>query len=182
MRLDSLSIGAAYARAAWRRWEKSDVAFEARSWFAEVGTVCHSVEGFLTALDHPSLSTEEKGALLSSLCDAMGANEDFLRTLQLIVLNGKAMHLPAIASAYGEIADRAEGIRRGFLETERPLDKALVRVFGKRLGVQLGLKILLTPIEGKGMMGGFRLTLGKEMVDASVESSLNRIETALIGE
>ena len=153
----------------------------ARGWFNGASLAMRSVRGFQTALGHPGLTQEEKEALIKALSSALGADDDFARTLRLVVANGQVAHIPDIAAAYGEFADHAEGIRRGFIEAERVLEPSVVKAFSQALGKSLGARVVLEARKTDGLVGGFRLHLGREMVDASVASSLNRIEAAMAG-
>ncbi|MCH7494430.1 F0F1 ATP synthase subunit delta, partial [bacterium] len=94
---------------------------------------------------------------------------------------GKIEHLEAIAIAYRELADARARIRRGVLETARPLPPGRLDAFAATLGKRLGGEVVLESRVGPSLIGGFRLTLGREMVDASVAHGLKELGAALAG-
>ena len=59
--------------------------------------------------------------------------------------------------------------------------KKLLTGFEKDLGKKLDCKVVLEQKTVKGLIGGFKLRMGRYMVDASVQGSLRKIKKSLAG-
>lgn len=181
MRLDGLAVGAAYARAAWRSWGDGPRAQPAAGWLEGAARALTEKPEILRLLLHPAVDDEERLSVVARLAAAAGGDADFERYLALVVANRQVEHLGEIADAYRELADGARGVRRGVLETARPLEPGRLDAYADRLGKALGGEVRLESRVVPELLGGFRLRLGREMADASVRHALQGVEAALAG-
>jgi len=182
LRLEGLSIGAAYAKGAWRIWSDSETGLvESKNWFNSFSGFLKDEPGLIKVLKHPSVSLDEKNSLLNSICKDLKADKDFSLFLNIIVKNGKIEYFDQIAQNYEELVDEHEGIKRGILELTNEIPKKLLTGFEKDLGKKLECKVVLEQKIVKGLIGGFKLRMGRYMVDASVQGSLRKIKKSLAG-
>tara|TARA_B100000029_G_scaffold53071_1_gene48180 strand:- start:1125 stop:1676 length:552 start_codon:yes stop_codon:yes gene_type:complete len=182
LRLEGLSIGAAYAKGAWRIWSESKTGLvESKNWFNSFSCFLKNEPELIKILKHPSVSLKEKRSLLSSVCKNIEADEDFSLFLNIIVKNGKIEYFDQIAQNYEELVDEHEGVRRGVLELTNEIPEKILHNFEKDLGKKLDCKVVLKQKTVKGLIGGFKLRMGRYMVDASVQNSLKKIKKSLAG-
>ena len=182
MRLEGLSIGAAYAKGAWRIWSDSETGLvESKNWFNSFSSFLKSEAGLIKVLKHPSVSLDEKRSLLNSICKDLNSDKEFSLFLNIVVKNGKIEYFDQIAQNYEELVDEHEGIKRGILELTKEIPKKLLTNFEKSLGKKLNCKVVLEQKVVEGLIGGFKLRMGRYMVDASVQNSLKKIKKSLAG-
>lgn len=95
----------------------------------------------------------------------------------LLVLNEKERlsHLPAIAAAYDEMVQRAFGRVEVDVYTAAPLDPADVGVIKARLQTVLNKEPVLHAYVEPAMIGGIKLQIGDQLIDASVSSGLRKL-------
>jgi F-type H+-transporting ATPase subunit delta len=93
------------------------------------------------------------------------------------VLNEKERlsHLPAITAAYDTLLQRAFGRVEVDVYTAAPLDAAEVNVIKTRLHAVLGKEPVLHAYTEPAMIGGIKLQIGDQLIDASISSGLRKM-------
>jgi len=100
--------------------------------------------------------------------------------LALVAAQGRADHLEAIAAAYRELHDEAEGRVRARVRTAVPLSDADRSALTGRLSHVLGGKqVILEEIADRELLGGFVAEVGSLLVDASLDGQLARMHRRL---
>src|SRR5207237_9178625 len=100
--------------------------------------------------------------------------------LALVAAQGRADHLEAIAAAYRELHDEAEGRVRARVRTAVPLSDADRSALTGRLSHVLGGKqVILEEIADRELLGGFGAEVGSLLVDASLDGQLARMHRRL---
>lgn len=99
----------------------------------------------------------------------------------LLVLNrkGRLGHLPAIAAAYDQIVQSAFGRVEVDVYTAAPLDPAQIGQLKERLRSVLGREPIVHPYTDPSMIGGLRLQIGDQLIDASIAARLRRLRDRL---
>lgn len=99
----------------------------------------------------------------------------------LLVLNDKARldHLGAIAAAYDERLQDRFGRVEVDVYTAAPIDNAQASAIEGRLRDVLGKEPVLHRYVDEAMLGGLRLRIGDQLVDASVATQLRRMRERL---
>ena len=180
MRLEGLSIGSAYAKGAWRIWSDSEKGLtESKEWFNSFSALLINEPDLMKVFQHPSVSSKEKQGILDSICKDLKTDKDFSLFLNIIVKNGKIDYFSQIAEHYEELVDEHQGIKRGVLELGQEISNKVLANFEKDLGKKLGCKVILKQKTVKGLIGGFKLRMGRYMVDASVQTALKKIKQSL---
>ena len=100
--------------------------------------------------------------------------------LALVAAQGRADRLEAIAGAYRELHDEAEGRVRARVRTTVPLSAADRSALAGRLSHALGGKqVVLEEIADRELLGGFVAEVGSLLVDASLDGQLARMHRRL---
>lgn len=95
----------------------------------------------------------------------------------LLVLNEKERlsRIPSIAAAYDEMVQRVFGRVEVDVYTAAPLDAAEVGMIKARLQTVLSKEPVLHAYVEPAMIGGIKLQIGDQLIDASVSSGLRRL-------
>jgi F-type H+-transporting ATPase subunit delta len=115
------------------------------------------------------------------LCGLAGADlSPKLRNLVgAVVDNGRLPVLPEIASQFRALVNERGGSADARIVSAFPLDAAqqseLVQALEKRFGRQLKADVAVDP----SLIGGVRVTVGDEVLDASVRARLEQMRAAL---
>jgi len=99
----------------------------------------------------------------------------------LLVLNkkGRLGQLESIAAGYDQILQERFGRVEVDVYTTSPIDRAQFNAIGERLRGSLGKEPVLHAYTDESMLGGLKLQIGDQLIDASVSTQLRKIRDRL---
>jgi F-type H+-transporting ATPase subunit delta len=129
-------------------------------------------------MESPRVSYEQKNTVLSK---AFGDRVPrvFLRFLQTVVHNRRQMLIPAIAVAYGDLLDEAEGRVHAEVTVARPMDEAATQSIAGQLSRALGKTVVPHVAVNPAIMGGIVVKIGDTVMDGSVRRRLTALTQRL---
>lgn len=124
------------------------------------------------------LSTANRAASLRKIFEG---NCDDLVLRFLLVLNekGRLGHLVAIVAAYDAVVQERFGRIEVDVFTASPVEFAELDGIKSRLSTILGKEVVVHPYTDESMIGGVKLRIGDQLVDASLASRLRRMRDSL---
>ena len=133
--------------------------------------------GYVTLMDTPSVSTEEKLRLLKAAFD--GA-EPLLLNFLCLLCERRAMHmLPACKAAYDKAYDEAHEILRATAITAVKMTQRQCSALEKKLAVLTGKRVVLTNQLDPAIIGGITLRYGGVQLSDSLRSRLDELRRSL---
>jgi F-type H+-transporting ATPase subunit delta len=103
-----------------------------------------------------------------------------LHFLQLLNRKGRLNHLPPIVAAYDQIVQEHFGRIEVDVLTATPIDDQQLSLIREKLSAALGKQPVLHPYTDASMLGGLKLRIGDQLVDASVATRLANMRQRLI--
>lgn len=97
----------------------------------------------------------------------------------VLVENARLGVLPEISRLFAELKNAAEDTREAVVSSAFPLDDAQVKDLVADLGRKFGCKIKATVHLAPELIGGVRIALGDEVIDASVRGKLDAMAVSL---
>ncbi|MDP9265549.1 MAG: ATP synthase F1 subunit delta [Chloroflexota bacterium] len=131
----------------------------------------------LRMLADPSVPVERRLAAVKAV--AAGEDPAIGALLHLLVRRERVALIPAIAMAFGDIADREAGIAKAKITTAVPLDEMSRQQFLERLERSSGKRIEATFLVDPALLGGAKVQVGDHLVDASVRAQLSELQAQL---
>ncbi len=132
---------------------------------------------YASLLDSPSLSREEKDALIEEAFAVVDAD---LRSFLKILCGKHALYtLSRTADAYEAFCDEAMGILRAEAITALPLTEAQSERIVSRLQKQTGKTVVLKNTVDASVLGGIKLRFMGKQLDASLKNRLEAIRESL---
>ena len=129
-------------------------------------------------IQDPNVVPSRIEALIVSVCgkklDEMGKN--FVREL---IHNGRLSVLPQIAELYEAMKAEEGGVLEAKLTSAYPMTKAQIQDMVKSLEGKFGKKIMATADVDSELIGGVRIVIGDDVIDASVRGKLQAMAFAL---
>lgn len=130
------------------------------------------------ALDNPRLDAGAKESLILSICGDR-LNAEGRNFVKLLVEGDRITVLPFIQAQFETLKDEADGVAKAVIETALPLSAAdlneltaaLARKFGKRVEATVHVK--------PELIGGARITIGDNVIDATIAEQLRAMAVQL---
>ncbi len=152
-------------------------AASASAWLDELAAVAAN-EQLRRFADSPQATPEQVlGVIVGVVKTKLPATaENFLRT---VIDNGRLSALPEIAQQFRELKNAKLGAFDAIVYSAFEMDSAaladLSTVLEKRFARKLNLQVQLQP----ELIGGIRVVVGDEVLDASVQARLQQMKVAL---
>ncbi|HUY61026.1 MAG TPA: F0F1 ATP synthase subunit delta [Candidatus Dormibacteraeota bacterium] len=135
----------------------------------------------LALLHNPSLTTAQKVELTTQVLGADPAIDLQARNLALVLVSGhRQALLPAVAAAYGQRVDAAEGRVRARLTTAITLPEPELDRLAATVSQHLGRRVLFDATVDPRIIGGMILRIGDRIFDGSLATRLSQLRQTLI--
>lgn len=127
---------------------------------------------------NPIHTAQEIEALMLGILGARG-DETVKRFLATLIENNRLMLLPEITRQYEALKSKAEGVTDAVVETAFPLSDVEVADLAAKLSKRYGKNVRLTVQVDPELIGGVRMLVGDDVIDASVRGKLNELAASL---
>lgn len=173
---EELTLARPYAEAAF---ELARDANQLDAWERALARLALVAEdpGAHDAIGNPNIGAEALAQLFVEVAGGLSdSQKNFVRAL---VDNERLKVLPAIHRLYVRLKQRHEGVKQAHITSAFPLDdqalKQLVAELEPRFKCKLETSVSVDP----ELIGGVRIAVGDEVIDASVRGKLATMTTAL---
>lgn len=173
---ESVTIARPYAEAAYRLAKESGAQCLWSQRLQRLALIAQDKE-MTEVMTNPRLSTEQVAELFISLSadsDAILAN--FVRTL---AENRRLALLPEISRLFELAKSQEEGVQEAVVYSAFPIDDAQVAALLQQLEPRFGTRLTARVEVDPSLIGGVRVTVGDQMLDASVRGKLDAMAVAL---
>ncbi len=173
---ENVTLARPYAEAAFQLAKASSLAAWSQS-LDRMAVVTAAVE-MQECIANPQLSADQLSSLFAGVVggDLPAEQQNFVRVL---IDNDRLGVLPEIAQLFNELKNGHEGVKDAEVESAFPLDdtavKALVADLERKFQCKINVTVRLVP----ELIGGVRIAVGDEVIDASVRGKLAAMATAL---
>ena len=128
-------------------------------------------------IDNPRLQSSQVAQLFLDVVGTVSAEQqNFVR---LLVDNERLQVLPEIRDLYVELKNGQEGVQEADIASAFPLDDATLKNLVAELETRFKCKIQATVSLDPELIGGVRIAVGDQVIDASVRGKLAAMATAL---
>lgn len=173
---ESVTIARPYAEAVYRMAQESGAQ---GLWSARLQRLALiSQDGDMASvMSNPRLSVEQVAELFISLSeDSDPIFGNFIRTL---AENRRLALLPEISRLFELAKSQEEGVKEAVVHSAFPIDDtqvaALLQQLEPRFGTRLTARVVIDP----SLIGGVRVAVGDQVLDASVRGKLDSMAVAL---
>ena len=128
-------------------------------------------------IDNPRLQSSQVAQLFLDVVGTVSAEQqNFVR---LLVDNERLQVLPEIRDLYVELKNGQEGVQEADIASAFPLDDATLKNLVAELEARFQCRIQATVSLDPELIGGVRIAVGDQVIDASVRGKLAAMATAL---
>ena len=134
-------------------------------------------EQMVDCIDNPRLQSAQVAQLFLDVVGSVSAEQqNFVR---LLVDNERLQVLPEIRDLYVELKNGQEGVKEADIASAFPLDDATLKNLVAELEARFQCRIQATVSLDPELIGGVRIAVGDQVIDASVRGKLAAMATAL---
>ncbi|MDR3353288.1 MAG: F0F1 ATP synthase subunit delta [Zoogloeaceae bacterium] len=181
---ETITIARPYAEAAFRAAREAGTL---AAWSGHLERLAQLAQDAQVAriIGHPGLSAEQLAELFSSFTqddkEAKAAEDAvFDNFIRVLAENERLPLLPEITQLFEAQRAAEEGVKEALVETAFPVaDATLTTLLQPELEVHFGTKLTLRVVVDAALIGGIRVTVGDQVLDASVRGKLEAMSVAL---
>lgn len=130
-------------------------------------------------IGHPQYTAAQLERLLLSICGDR-LNPQGHSFVQVLIHNDRLPILPAIRELYKELKAQHEGVLEASIFTALPMDQAQLKDLVARLEARFRRRVEPKVTVDPGLIGGVKIEIGDQVLDASVRAKLGAMAAALI--
>jgi F-type H+-transporting ATPase subunit delta len=137
-----------------------------------------SQAGVRDAIGDPKITTVQLVDFFGGVVDG-NASAEVKNFLALLADNGRLALLPQIAEQFENMKHQREGVLEAQIVSAFPMEGAQLGILVGRLESKFKRKIQPHVTVDKELIGGIKIVIGDEVIDASVRGKLQHMATAL---
>ena len=132
-------------------------------------------------IESPVLSREEQGRAVTALAERAGFAKITQQFLGLLAHKRRLFALPEMITAYLAMLSEHKGEVSAEVTSAVALSDEQVAAVKQQLSNAVGQSVTLSTAVDPGLLGGLVVRVGSRMIDASLRTKLQRLETAMRG-
>ncbi len=173
---ESVTIARPYAEAVYRTAKESGAQGTWSQRLQRLALIAQ--DGDMAAvMGNPQLSAEQVANVVISLCDD---NDTVLANLvRTLAENRRLKLLPEISRLFDLAKSQEEGVKEAVVHSAFPIDDTQVKALVQELEARFGTKLTARVEVDASLIGGVRVTVGDQVLDASVRGKLDAMAVAL---
>ena len=174
---ETVTIARPYAQAVFRLAleNKSLAAWSDR--LQRLAAVAQDAE-MIQVVGNPKFSARQVADLFVSLSGESG-NQELAAFIGVLAQNERLDVLTQIQEIYEQLKSAEEGVKDALVTSAYPLDDAQLKNLMSQLEAHFGSKLQPRVEVDAALIGGIRVAVGDQMLDASVRGKLDAMATAL---
>lgn len=145
--------------------------------FAALAKAIDANEDAMLLLRHPQIARSQKAALLQAI--AKGADAILLRALEVIAMQGRSEFIVEIAAALEHLLHEESGEVEAIVTSATALSKEEEEAIAKAVSRYTGKHAFIKMKQDENLIGGFTVSVGSTLMDASLRSQLKKLEQHL---
>ena len=144
--------------------------------FEHFNKVLRTSNDLSTFIKNPLVNSQKKSFVLKKICKSFSYNQFFQGFIGVLTKHGKINLQEKILNEYKRIIDLKSGYTEVIVTTSEPLNIDVEHTLKKRLSESLNLKVKLTKIIDKDIIGGIIIKIKSIMIDNSIKTKLTEFE------
>ena len=174
---ESVTIARPYAQAVFRLAKETGALAAWSEHLQQLSLVAQNPE-MAKVIGNPKFSAAQVAELFVSLSGAE-KNQELAKFIALLAENERMDILSEIRDIYEQLKSADEGVKEVVVSSAYPLDDAQLNNLIKELEAHFGSRLEPRVVVDARLIGGVRVAVGDQILDASVRGKLDAMATAL---
>lgn len=174
---EALTIARPYAEAVFKL-ARANNTLPAWADMLQLAATIAADERIRSLVDNPKVSAKRLGELLLSICGDKLSNEG-RNFILLLVENGRVEILPQVSELFEQLKAQHEGVLEAKITSAFAMNDTQLKDLVANLEVKFKRKIEATVNVNPELIGGVKVEIGDEVLDASVRGKLEAMAVAL---
>ncbi len=136
---------------------------------------------FAELVASPMVSRDEAGQAFAALAPELGLDPITGNFLGVVARNGRKNELRNIIRAFKRLAAEHRGEVSADVVSAHPLNDDQIEALKAQLKGRAGCDVTIDAQVDPSILGGIVVKMGSQMIDASIQTKLNRLATAMKG-
>lgn len=132
----------------------------------------------VACFDNPRVSPAQLVQLLLQTAD-IAAGSEHANFVQILIEANRAQFLPEITALFAELKNAHESVKEAVVSSAFPIDEAALSRLTADIETHFQSKVRVTMHIDPALIGGVRIAVGDEVIDASVRGKLATMAAAL---
>lgn len=134
---------------------------------------------FARFLRSPVIGSEAKAGVVDLILSQAKADPTVANFVRVVASNGRLFALPAIITAFRELAAKARGEVSADVTSAVPLSQAQLNSLAATLKAKIGKTVTLNEHVDPSLIGGLQVKVGSQMIDSSLKTKLTAMKIAM---
>lgn len=174
---ESVTIARPYAQAVFRLARESQALTAWSDRLQRLAAIAQDPE-MAKVVGNPKFSAGQVADLFVSLTGEAG-NKELASFVSILAENERIDVLTQIQEIYEQLKSADEGVKEAIVTSAYPLDDAQLKNLMSQLESHFGSKLQPQVEVDAALIGGIKVTVGDQILDASVRGKLDAMATAL---
>jgi len=174
---ESVTIARPYAQAVFRLARESQALTAWSDRLQRLAAIAQDAE-MAKVVGNPKFSAGQVAELFVSLTGEAG-NKELASFVGILAENERIDVLAQIQEIYEQLKSADEGVKEAIVTSAYPLDDAQLKNLMSQLESHFGSKLQPQVEVDAALIGGIKVTVGDQILDASVRGKLDAMATAL---
>jgi F-type H+-transporting ATPase subunit delta len=172
-------VGARYAKALFELALSGDALAAVESDLKALKAMSADSADLRRVIQSPAFTPPEKGKALAAIADAAGFNPLTRKFIGLLSSNARASALPAVMTAFAQMAADHRGAVAAEVTTAVELTEVQKQGVAAALRQALGKDPEITTRIDPSILGGMKVRVGSRLFDSSLKTRLDQLKFAL---
>jgi F-type H+-transporting ATPase subunit delta len=136
---------------------------------------------FSQLIESPLIDRDDAAKAFAAIAGQLGLDRITSNFLQVLARNGRKKQLQPVIRAFRRLAAEHRGETTAEVVTAHPLKDDQVAALKAQLRARAGRDVAIETRVDPAILGGIKVKLGSQMIDASIRTKLNRLAEAMKG-
>jgi F-type H+-transporting ATPase subunit delta len=179
---DITSVSGVSGRYATALFELADEAGSLDEIDGQLGRLAQALEesaDLRTLIDSPLYSRDEQGRAMAAICKALEVGPPTANMVALMAQKRRLFALPDVIRGFRALLAKKRGTLTAEIRSPKPLTDAQRSSLASTLKNATGSDVVLDVTVDESLIGGLVVKVGSRMIDTSIRSRLDRLQTAM---